>query len=818
MTPIATPDAVADYLVERIGAPDSEPFLLARVLTDRLRESSALSSDSWRDQIDTTVAQVLEADLAAVEPRASRDPGTARTLLTALTRGYGAGLPEDEWLVIATAMTSAPVDRDDVSEVLTQLGRYVVQDCEAGLAVYRIAHQSFADYLRPPFPASYARPFEPDAIPIARALTAHYRRLLEQGVPADRPQYLWRYLWRHCGVAGQEGLDGLRALIELAPSLRLDLVLAALVAADVFARQRRPLDAVGPTEEAIATLRDLDDTPRLADALDRLSRHYGDAGHPHGALRASQESIALYREFVAFGQPRLPELSEPRDKAIETLGPVATPKPLTTLPMDPDRPDAAATYMPHLASGLVNLSKRHHRLGNRSHALACASEAVALARELSASSSAYDPLLAEALTSLSTQQNAVEDREDAVLSGLEAAELYERCAEKNPIYQAEQAEVLTELSALYRDLDDAASALIATRTAAELGRQLAANDAVYLPQLARTLLNLSQCYLAVDQPSEAVPAAEEARKIRRKAAKKNATGLPDLATALANLGDCYRAVGRPAAARGVTEEAIDVYRVLAMENPAHLPALAGELGKYDLYCSQLDEPDAIEEIWRDTLAQFHGADVAILLLFRSLMTQPGDPDAVAWLRTALDTMSLPRTLVADLHTEARRHRRSWPHPIPAWLVVDHRLLTTASGWARTPTFTAERDYLAAHSELLEVNADVAVAEALLGLDQPEAKRLRFIRTRAQLVGVREAYQPVLLASLVNDFIEAAPRRQRDLLQPLPGHAVEHGRGRVAVQTRRGNHVRCARPGQSVRGHLRTGVTGLWCGRVGGTWS
>ena len=66
---------------------------------------------------------------------------------------FGAGLPEDEWLACANAL--APDDeafgRDDVIWVLDKLGRYIVQDGEVGHAVYRIAHQSIADYIRSPF-------------------------------------------------------------------------------------------------------------------------------------------------------------------------------------------------------------------------------------------------------------------------------------------------------------------------------------------------------------------------------------------------------------------------------------------------------------------------------------------------------------------------------------------------------------------------------------------------------------------------------------------------------------------------------------------
>ena len=142
---------------------------------------------------------------------AQRSAESARVLLSALTIAFGAGLPEDEWLACANAL--APDDevfgRDDVIWVLDKLGRYIVQDGEAGHAVYRIAHQSIADYIRSPFTASYSQPFDPAAGPVTAALLSRYRILLASGMRLTGPWYLWCYasrppllrprpVWRRC--------------------------------------------------------------------------------------------------------------------------------------------------------------------------------------------------------------------------------------------------------------------------------------------------------------------------------------------------------------------------------------------------------------------------------------------------------------------------------------------------------------------------------------------------------------------------------------------------------------------------------------------
>jgi hypothetical protein len=95
-------------------------FLLARVVTTQLRrEPSNTSAPEWERQLAHSVQDAFARDLDRIPPRPKDDhdvPQAARELLSALAWGYGAGLPDDVWPIIATALSPTPIrySRDDV--------------------------------------------------------------------------------------------------------------------------------------------------------------------------------------------------------------------------------------------------------------------------------------------------------------------------------------------------------------------------------------------------------------------------------------------------------------------------------------------------------------------------------------------------------------------------------------------------------------------------------------------------------------------------------------------------------------------------------
>jgi hypothetical protein len=134
-----------------------------------------------------------------------------------------------------------------------------------------------------------------------------------------------------------------------------------------------------------------------------------------------------------------------------------------------------------------------------------------------------------------------------------------------------------------------------------------------------------------------------------------------------------------------------------------------------------------------------------------------------------------RGLARMVHAEGRRHRPADPAAFdarwaerasgtaPAWLTVNPALLRAAQEWIATATYPEEHAYLAAHPELLDAAADVAVAEALLELPESASDRYTALRHAARQDGVDAAYRPVLMAVLAAEFAGAGPEAQRALL-------------------------------------------------------
>jgi hypothetical protein len=182
-----------------------------------------------------------------------------------------------------------------------------------------------------------------------------------------------------------------------------------------------------------------------------------------------------------------------------------------------------------------------------------------------------------------------------------------------------------------------------------------------------------------------------------------------------------------------------------------------------------------EDAWAEVLSHVDLRTAAFLLLFRASRAQAGDTDVVAWLATVVEIAEDVSEFLGVLHAEGRRHRAAagpeafdevWREHTgaepPAWFSIDVDLVAVAQAWVETETFTAERDHLAAHPELLTPEADSAVEEVLLLIGQ-EAQRYRDIRRAAQNDSVESAYRPLLLTILAQEFAVADPPSQRRLL-------------------------------------------------------
>ncbi|MFB6392095.1 tetratricopeptide repeat protein [Polymorphospora lycopeni] len=584
------PELVATHLAADVDGGQAlagSPFLLARIVTDQLRADPVDTSiGGWRDELVGSVEKALDRDLGSVStaPVLAWADGlpaanAARLLLAALTRGYGAGLPDQEWLTVANAgrPESAWFGQDDLTWVLGQLGRYVVQDGEAGEAVYRMAHQSLADHVRPPYQAVHETPFDPDALPIAAALAERYRSLLGDGSVAVTPGYLRRYLWQHAADAGIPGLALMRELADMDRTLSSDVGMVAQAVAERFAHWGYWQEAVAPVEEAVATYRGLAAAnpafaPDLAAALDNLGNCYREVGRRLEAVAPVKEAVEISRGLAAADPVFAPYLA----RALSSLGGRYGDVGLRQEAVAPAE-EAVALYRrlvasnpafaSDLAGALTNLGFAYREVGRWREAEATTEEAVEAYRGLAASNPAFMPNLAVVLNNLGVVIRINGRRGEAVASTAEAVEIYRGLAASNPAFESGLAMALTNLGIRYREAGRRVAAVLASAEAVELRRRLAASNPAVVSDLAGALTHLGLAYREVGRGEEAVAPVEEAVQTYRGLAASNPAFESDLAMVLTHLGAVYSEVGRRQEAVAVTEEAVRMYRRLADDTP-----------------------------------------------------------------------------------------------------------------------------------------------------------------------------------------------------------------------------------------------------------
>ncbi len=609
---------VADLVAER-ATPDEMPFLLARLVTSQLRSRPIdTSKPDWAEAVASSLTDALLADIAAVtrpphRPNIDAD-AFARRLLVALTWAFGAGFPLTEWAIVTDVVTvpsnNPTADTDDPAAsvasttpedlwwVLKQLGRYLVQDAAGGQTVYRLAHRSLADALRPPWTPTADQPFDPDATVVAQSLIDRYQALLEGGVPASEPRYLWMHLWRHTAAAGPQSVDALRNLASRYDDLRPDLANADLSVADVCHSMRRRQDALALTKEAVSIGRALAETnpaflPDLARALANLGVRHRELGQHQDALPPADEAVTTYRELTEANPAFLPDLA----RTLTNLGAIyrdlgrhhdalaSTDKAVTILQTLAKTNPA---FLPDLARALTNLGAIYRDLGRHHDALASNDKAVTILQTLAKTNPAFLPDLARALTNLGAICRGLGRHHDALASNDKAVTILRNLAETNPGVLPDLADALTNLGVSYRDLGRHHDALAPTEEAVTTYRDLTETNPTVLPHLVGALTNLSAMCGELNRHQDALAPTEQAVTILRGLAETNPAFLPDLARALTNLGISHSDLGRHQDALAPTEEAVTILRDLTETNPAALPDLASALTNLGVYYSELD--------------------------------------------------------------------------------------------------------------------------------------------------------------------------------------------------------------------------------------
>ncbi|AWB07516.1 hypothetical protein A6A40_21065 (plasmid) [Azospirillum humicireducens] len=323
-----------------------------------------------------------------------------------------------------------------------------------------------------------------------------------------------------------------------------------------------------------------------------------------------------------------------------------------------DNPDKAVI----LAAGLNNLANRLGELGRREDALAAATEAADLYRQLAKQRpDAFTPNLAMSLNNLAAFLSELGRREDALAAATEAADLFRQLAKQRPdAFTPNLAASLNNLAGRLSELGCREDALAAATEAVTLRRQLAKQrpDA-FTPDLAMSLNNLANFLSELGRREDALAAATEAADLYRQLAKQRPDAFtPNLAASLNNLGAFLSELGRREDALAAATEAADLYRQLAKQRPdAFTPDLAMSLNNLANRLSELGRRE-------DALA----AATEAVTLRRQLAKQRPDaftPDLAMSLNTLANRLSAlgrredalaAATEAADLYRQLAKQR------------------------------------------------------------------------------------------------------------------------------------------------------------------
>ncbi|MFE3147808.1 tetratricopeptide repeat protein [Streptomyces sp. NPDC059218] len=566
--------------------------------------------------------------------------------------------------------------------------------------------------------------------------------------------------------------------------------------------------ALAPIREAVDIHRELGSRhptaflPGLAGALTNLSQRISATGDPEGARAPAQEAARLYSKLAA-EQPGAfrPNLARSLSTLAGTFADGA-PESAVALMREAVRiqrelaAEQTVAHLPALAGFLHNLARALFAAGDTSAALPQAEEAVSVFRRLvSRDPDAFSPEFATALCQLGSNRAVLGDVSGALASTREALVIQRELAAQQPVFRPDLAATLTNLANHLNDAGDPAAALQAAEESVALHRELTMeNPAAFRSGLAGALIPLTECLAATGSSQKALsPAHESVRLWREIVADQADTFLPKLATALNNLGAYLEQNRDYDGAVTATREAVAIRQGLVMAHPeafetvfvTTLGNLAKALVRTDGHTSAIRAFDAAVESFatvHPATARRLGVERGVFLLscpapsaeagVRELVAflaagsggtgEPGGPDPV--------TVRARRALRAYGDPDAVR--TAWEEetfaPAPAWLTLSPKALELVGSWMFAPDWPGSRDVWSRNADVLGSQEAATALEELAFLDPGTAQRHAALREAVLVHGVTAAYDPLILAEQVTEWVGCADwAESRVFLQDHP---------------------------------------------------
>lgn len=147
-------DHVIDAVAEQLGAHGDRgdrQFLFARLAVHELLAQPELLAPASSRELAALLDGNHRSLFAFAVTRLTKASRAARPLLEALALAQGRGVPRSEgiWAQMATALAGSRIGERDIEDLLAQAGPYIMLDAEYGFSVYRLAHETFREFLQP---------------------------------------------------------------------------------------------------------------------------------------------------------------------------------------------------------------------------------------------------------------------------------------------------------------------------------------------------------------------------------------------------------------------------------------------------------------------------------------------------------------------------------------------------------------------------------------------------------------------------------------------------------------------------------------------
>ncbi|MGW4125889.1 hypothetical protein [Nocardia sp. NPDC004711] len=595
--------AVALEIQRLVGDQDPPPFLLMELICDRLVDSPIDTSKSgWQVNMTDSIAESLdhvvrEAVSVDGSPR-NYSADDAYHLLEALQWGLGAGFPEEHWIAVAKATyPQRNFTREDIDWLFGALGKYVVEDSEQGVAVYRCAHPLIAHHFRTR--ATIDQVSGDIEVRVAQALLDRVDLSSVSADPVD--PHLSRYLWRYLMRAGERGLALLRGRDVRAPRHAAELAYATLgVSINAF----DSADVARATELAEATIAQLKDSdlqhsdPVYAQAHAHLALCYQASGQVDQAVRSAGAAVGIYAQLVQHD----PDLLADYAAVVHNYG---------TILMDAGRPQAAIDATSRAADQerefLAHGGNNHYRLGVTLNVLALAhsatlhdAEAVvasrdsvgALRRAVELRNRVCDHIaLAESLSNLGSHLASIGDLQSGLSSAEEARQILEQVAAAEPALESKLAGAKNDLAARLMELGEHERALALMDEVIETLQSIENPSLKESTQFFGALNNCCAVLLSAGSTMEAARRGDAAVRLARTIAADHPAMNGELAMALDNFANCLTQLSEHRAAIQLTEEALTIYRDIASQNEGELVHVARVLLNYGDRLANVGRPE-----------------------------------------------------------------------------------------------------------------------------------------------------------------------------------------------------------------------------------